>query len=43
MYEQVTKPYRSHCWSNAQLHDKVTSKAKSAPKVWYNVLKKKTL
>ena len=35
--------YRSHCWSNAQLHDKVTSKAKSAPKVWYNVLKKKTL
>ena len=35
--------YRSHCWSNAQLHDKVTSKAKSAPRVWYDVLKKKTL
>ena len=35
--------YRSHCWSKAQLHGKVTSKAKSPPKVWYDVLKKKEL
>ena len=35
--------YRSHCWSKAQLHDKVISKAKSPPKVWYDVLKKKEL
>jgi len=35
--------YRSHCWSKSQLHDKVTSKAKSPPKVWYDVLKKKAI
>jgi len=35
--------YRSHCWSKAKLHGKVTSKAKSPPKVWYDVLKKKEL
>jgi hypothetical protein len=35
--------YRSHCWSNAKLHPKVTSKAKTAPKIWYDVLKKKEL
>ena len=35
--------YRSHCWSRATLHGKVTSKAKSPPKVWYDVLKKKEL
>ena len=35
--------YRSHCWSNAQLHPKVTSKSKTAPKIWYDVLKKKEL
>ena len=35
--------YRSHCWSKSQLHDKVISKAKTRPKVWYDVLKKKEL
>ena len=35
--------HRSHCWSKSQLHDKVTSKAKSPPKVWYDVLKKKAI
>jgi|TARA_B110000971_G_scaffold218403_1_gene257098 hypothetical protein len=35
--------YRSHCWSKAKLHGKITSKAKSQPKVWYDVLKKKEL
>jgi hypothetical protein len=35
--------YRSHCWGNAQLHPKVTSKSKTAPKIWYDVLKKKEL
>ena len=35
--------YRSHCWSKSQLHDKVISKAKTPPKVWYDVLKKKEL
>ena len=35
--------YRSHCWANSQLHDKVTSKAKATPRVWYDVLKKKSL
>jgi len=35
--------HRSHCWSKAQLHGKITSKAKSQPKVWYDVLKKKAL
>ena len=35
--------YRSHCWANAQLYPKVTSKAKTAPKIWYDVLKKKEL
>ena len=35
--------YRSHCWSKSQLHDKVTSKAKATPKIWYDVLKKKAL
>ena len=35
--------YRSHCWSKSQLHDKVTSRAKATPKIWYDVLKKKAL
>jgi len=35
--------YRSHCWSKSQLHDKVISKAKTRPKVWYDVLKKKEI
>jgi hypothetical protein len=35
--------YRSHCWSKSQLFDKITSKAKNPPQVWYDVLKKKAL
>lgn len=35
--------YRSHCWPNAVLHDKVTSRAKNPPQVWYSVMKKKDL
>jgi len=31
--------FRSHCWPKAVLHEKVTSKAKSKPFVWYNKLK----
>lgn len=35
--------YRAHCWPDAVLHDKVTSQAKSPPRVWYTKLKKKEL
>ena len=35
--------YRGHCWPNAILHDRVTSKAKSPPQVWYSTLKRKEL
>lgn len=35
--------HKSHCWPNAVYHDKVTSRAKSKPKVWYSRLKKKEL
>ena len=35
--------YRSHCWPNAVLHDRVTSRAKSPPQVWYSTLKKKAV
>tara|TARA_R100000388_G_scaffold72424_1_gene52532 strand:- start:2568 stop:3461 length:894 start_codon:yes stop_codon:yes gene_type:complete len=35
--------YRSYCWPNAILHDRVTSRAKSPPQVWYSTLKKKTV
>ena len=35
--------YRYHCWPNAVLHGKVTSKAKNPPVVWYDKLKKKEL
>lgn len=35
--------YRAHCWPDAILHDKVTSQAKSPPRVWYTKLKKKEL
>jgi len=35
--------YRSHCWPDAVLHPKVTSMAKSPPKVWYTRLKKTEL
>ena len=31
--------FRSHCWPKSVLHEKVTSKAKSKPLVWYNKLK----
>ena len=31
--------YRQHCWPKAVLHDKVTSRAKFPPKVWYTNLK----
>jgi len=35
--------YRSHCWPDAILHDKVTSQAKNPPRVWYTKLKKKEI
>lgn len=35
--------YRKHCWPKAQLHEKVTSQAKSKPMVWYHTLKVKEL
>lgn len=35
--------YRSHCWPKAILHDRVISKAKNPPRVWYTRLKKKEL
>jgi hypothetical protein len=35
--------YKKYCWKNATLHDKVTSKAKQPPQVWYTRLKKKVL
>jgi len=31
--------FRKHCWPKATLNEKVTSKAKSKPLVWYNKLK----
>ena len=31
--------FREHCWPKAILHDRVTSQAKSPPKVWYSKLK----
>ena len=35
--------YKKHCWKSATLHDRVTSKAKQPPQVWYTKLKKKVL
>ena len=35
--------YKHHCWPKAVYHDKVTSRAKNKPKVWYSRLKKKEL
>jgi len=35
--------FREHCWPKAMLHDRVTSQAKSPPKVWYSRLKTKEL
>ena len=32
--------YRHHCWPKAILHDRVTSRAKSPPQVWYSTLKR---
>lgn len=33
--------FKEHCWKNAVLHPKVTSKAKSKPMAWYTKLVKK--
>ena len=35
--------FKAHCWKDAVLHDKITSKAKQPPQVWYSRLKKKAL
>ena len=35
--------YKAHCWKDAVVHDKVTSKAKQPPQVWYSKLKRKSL
>ena len=35
--------FKSHCWKNATLYDKISSKAKQPPQVWYTRLKKKEL
>jgi len=35
--------FKAHCWKDAVLHDKITSKAKQPPQVWYSKLKKKAL
>jgi|TARA_A100001515_G_scaffold141526_1_gene138645 hypothetical protein len=35
--------YRKHCWPKAILHDKITSKAKNPPQVWYEKLKTKEM
>ena len=35
--------FKSYCWKNAILHDRITSKAKQPPQVWYTRLKKKEL
>lgn len=35
--------YREHCWPKAVLHEKVTSRAKIKPLVWYHTLKVKEI
>ena len=35
--------FRGHCWPDAVLHSRVTSQAKSPPKVWYTRLKTQEL
>ena len=35
--------YKTHCWKDAVVHDKVTSKAKQPPQVWYSRLKRRSL
>lgn len=35
--------YKAYCWKDAVVHDKITSKAKQPPQVWYSRLKRKSL
>lgn len=35
--------FKAHCWKDAVLHDRITSKAKQPPQAWYSRLKKKAL
>lgn len=35
--------FKAHCWKDAVLHDRITSKAKQPPQAWYSKLKKKAL
>ena len=35
--------FKSNCWKDAVLHERITSKAKQPPQVWYSRLKKKAL
>jgi len=35
--------HKLHCWPKAEMHSKVTSKAKFPPQVWYTRLKKREL
>ena len=35
--------HKFHCWPKAEIHGKVTSKAKFPPLVWYTRLKKREL
>ncbi len=35
--------YRHHCWPDAELHARVTSRAKTPPMEWYSKLKKREL
>ena len=35
--------FKKHCWKNAELHNKVTSRAKYPPQAWYSKLKKKVI
>ena len=35
--------YKKHCWPNAEMHPKITSRAKAKPIIWYSKLKTKEL
>ena len=35
--------FRKHCWPNAEMHPKITSRAKAKPIIWYSKLKTKEL
>ena len=35
--------FKAYCWKDAVLHDRITSKAKQPPQVWYSKFKKKAL